>query len=306
MHRPLLLLFLLLALTVPALADSLTITPDMQFSYAASLFETQDFETAQVEFKRFLHFFPSDPRVPEAQFKTAEALFHLQRFKAASQILNQIIEENPDAPFAQNACFLQSEAFLKMGNPVYAQLVLQNFLKLTEDTELRDRIYDQLFRFHIRETGRLGKDELDKARNVLTQISPQGRETYQVQARLAALDRAEFVKTKDPRVSGILAVVPGAGYLYCERYKDAMTSFVFNAGVMYAAKEAFRKENYGLGGVITFVGSGFYAGSIYGSVTAAHKYNKARQTEWLDREFHLTGGPTQDADGWQFSLNYPF
>lgn len=44
------------------------------------------------------------------------------------------------------------------------------------------------------------------------------------------------------------------------------------------------------GGVITFVETGFYSGNIYGSITAAHKYNKAAQIKILNKTFDFEPG----------------
>ncbi len=36
-----------------------------------------------------------------------------------------------------------------------------------------------------------------------------------------------------------------------------------------------------LGAVVTFVGFGFYAGNIHGSITSAHKYNQAQDRRFV-------------------------
>lgn len=266
----------------------LVITPDIQFTYAQELFQQQDHITAQTEFKRFIHFFPDDPRTREAEFKTAVSLYHSEQFYEAAKRFNKIIEERgEDEPYARESYFMQSKAFEAMGNTGYAQLILQNFLKLTEDTATRDRIYLELANIHIQETQRLGKDGLDQAAKYLTLIRSKKTMDDQISRKLTAINLARSAPRKNPTAAGILAVIPGGGMLYCERYKDAFVSFCLNTGLMYAAYQAFNHDNPALGGVITFVESGFYAGNIYGSITAAHKYNKAAQIEILNREFNL-------------------
>jgi hypothetical protein len=81
----------------------------------------------------------------------------------------------------------------------------------------------------------------------------------------------------------LLSIVPGGGQLYCNRYQDAMTAFLINAGLIWAAWEAFDNEQYALGSVISFVEFGFYAGNIYGAVSSAHKYNRDRIAEFRER-----------------------
>ena len=285
----------------------LVITPDMQFSYADQLLGRQEYGAARTEFLRFVHFFSEDPRRDEARYKAAMALYHTGQFPAAARAFNQIIlEEDETSCFVKNSFFMQSRAFKAMDNLGYAQMVLQNFLKLTHDPATRDQIYLELADLEITETRKLGRDGLDQARDYLTRIRPAARERLQVPARLNAIGRAKAAPRKNPTLSGALALVPGTGFLYCGRYKDAFVSFCLNTGLMYAAYTAFDHDNPALGGVISFVETGFYTGNIYGSVTAAHKHNKAGQIKILDRVFHLQAGIDPAGSSYLFKLNHPF
>lgn len=267
--------------------SGLFITADMQFDYAQTLFEQQDFTAAQVEFKRFIHFFPKDPRHDRADYTAGVALFRSGQYYEAAKRFDTIIRQskNIDSPWARKSCFMQSQAFEAMGNTGYAQVVLQNYLKLTRDTDTKDRIYLELARMHIQNTATPGKDELDNARKNLMLISPEKQQEYNVTKQLESIDNAMNAPTKSPGLAGILAIIPGGGMLYCERYKDAFISFCFNTGLIWAAYTAFDNDNPALGGVITFVETGFYSGNIYGSITAAHKYNKAAKIKILNKTF---------------------
>ena len=267
--------------------SSLFITAGMQFDYAQALFEQEDFTAAQVEFKRFIHFFPKDPRHDRADYTAGVALFRSGQYYEAAKRFDTIIRQskNIDNPWARQSCFMQSQAFEAMGNTGYAQVVLQNYLKLTRDTDTKDRIYLELARMHIQNTATPGKDELDNARKNLMLISPEKQQEYNVTKQLESIENAMNAPTKSPVLAGILAIIPGGGMLYCERYKDAFISFCFNTGLIWAAYTAFDNDNPALGGVITFVETGFYSGNIYGSITAAHKYNKAAKIKILNKTF---------------------
>ncbi len=304
----LLMLFLIHVPIVKA-SDSpgMVITPNLQFSYADGLYQAGDHTAAQVEFKRFIHFFPDDHRTHEAKFKIAAALYQSGQYHEAAQGFNKIILYNGEEDeFTRDAYFLQSKAFAAMGNTGYAQLVLENYSKLTDDPQTRDRIYLELAKIHIRETRNLGTDSLDQAEKYLTLISPEGRSDNRVAYQLEAIDQVRASPRKNPTLSGILAIIPGGGFLYCERYKDAFITFCLNAGLMYAAYESFNNDNPALGGIITFVEAGFYAGNIHGSVSAAHKYNKTQQIKILDREFRLGGNFDPVNQSYMFTLNHPF
>lgn len=272
--------------------SGLFITADMQFDYAQALFEQEDFIAAQVEFKRFIHFFRKDPRRERADYTAGVALFRSGQYYEAAKRFDTIIRQSKDidSPWARKSCFMQSQAFEAMGNTGYAQVVLQNYLKLTRDTDTKDRIYLELARMHIQNTATPGKDELDNARKNLILISPEKQQEYNVTQQLESIDNAMNAPTKSPVLAGILAIIPGGGMLYCERYKDAFISFCFNTGLIWAAYTAFDNDNPALGGVITFVETGFYSGNIYGSITAAHKYNKAAKIKILNKTFDFEPG----------------
>lgn len=288
-------------------APGLVITPGRQYAYAMKLYEEGDFTAAQVEFKRFLHFFPDHPKGEQARFKTASALYRSGRYHEAAKRLNDLAPGGTtDSALALEACFLQSRAFLAMGNTGYARLVLQNCLKLNDDPAARDRIYLELAGIHIRESTAPGTDVLDEAARYLTLIRPESREENGVAYKLTAIERVKSAPKKSPAAAGILAIIPGGGFLYCGRYKDAFAAFCLNAGLMYAAYEAFDQGNPALGGILSFVEAGFYAGNVYGSVSAAHKHNHRQKVRILNREFQLGGSVDPAGRSYALTLSHPF
>lgn len=307
--KPFVCLFMLVAWGCLPLhaGEHLTITADMQFSYADERYGALDFTAAEVEFKRFIHFFPGDDRIREAEFKTGMSLLKLGRYREAAKRFDAIIRQGGEDPIVVESYFMQSQAFLEMGNTGYAQIVLRNFLKLTRDVDIRDRIHDRLALIQVRASTALGEDgRLDQAGASLERISPANTERLKTREKQAAVAAARTARQKDPVLAGALAVVPGGGFLYTERYKDAFVTFCLNAGLMFAAYEAFDSGNEALGGVIAFVETGFYTGNIYGSVSAAHKHNKKQQIEILDKAFRLDSRFDLRDDSFMFSLSHQF
>jgi hypothetical protein len=107
-------------------------------------------------------------------------------------------------------------------------------------------------------------------------ITPANRNRYRVADLRQSLTAHDAIPTKSPALAGTLSIVPGGGQLYCNRYRDALTAFTFNAGLILASWEAFDNDLPALGGVIAFVEFGFYAGNIYGAMSSAHKFNRDR------------------------------
>lgn len=304
-------LILVLALQLPAagpgaFGKDLVISPDMQFDYALQCYQKQDYETAVVELKRFAHFFPGDRRAGEAKFLGAMGLYHLKRFREAAGVFNEIILAGEESAFTEESYFMQSKAFMGMGNLGYAKIVLQNYLKLTDDGAARDRVHSLLADLEVQTSNGINKENLEEARENLLKISPEGSPQYMATDRADTLEKALAVPQKNPTLAGLLAVVPGAGFLYCERYQDALVSFLLNAGLMVAAYEAFDQGNEALGGVIGLVETGFYAGNIYGSMTTAHRYNQNAVLNILNTRFSLTSGLDVENKAWSMGLKYDF
>jgi hypothetical protein len=83
------------------------------------------------------------------------------------------------------------------------------------------------------------------------------------------------LKERSPFVAGVLSgVLPGAGHIYAGAYKDGILAFLVNGALIGGAYEAFDKEVYVAGGLVSLVGLGFYSGNIYGAVNSAYHTNK--------------------------------
>ncbi len=303
-----LILFLLLALVqnTHAREDQLIITAQNQYAYAEKLFNDQDYDTAIVELKRFIHFFPDSMLVDQARFTLAVCLFNLRKYHEAARAFNDIIIKDRGNDLTKDAYFYQSKSFLNMGNTGYAQIVLQNFLKLTEKRETKDRIYFNLVQLHLEEARKSIPGSLALARKYVSKISDSGADKYNTDHYADLIFKAEHAPKKNPTVAGLSAIIPGGGFLYCERYHDALVTFLLNAGLMVAAYEAYDKDNIALASVIGFVETGFYTGNIYGSISSAHKYNLAQRLKILNQEFSISSAFDPEKKEYAVSFNFGF
>ena len=112
-----------------------------------------------------------------------------------------------------------------------------------------------------------------------------------------------------PKLAGVLSVIPGAGQLYCGRYKDALSAFIVNGGLIWAAVESFDNELYALGTTISIFGFGFYTGNIYGAITSAHKYNQVQTQKYirqLQKQYHIGLLSPSKNDGIMLTFQYIF
>jgi TolA-binding protein len=263
--------------TPPDSNPSVMITPDKQFNYAENLFSNHDYSTAVMEYKRFVYFFPEDKRVERAMYQTGMSYYLGGDFKAAVESFKKLVDEYVDSDYAIKSYFKISEAYMKLMAFDPAIINLNNLIVVAYDEDVRDEAYYRLGWIYL-ETA-----SWEKGRQYFSKISVKNKDKYRLEKLAAELDTEKLIPKKNPKLAGFLSVIPGAGYLYCERYQDALIAFLINGALIYAAYESFDSENPALGGLLAFVGVGFYAGNIYGAVTSAHKYNRKKTGLFLEK-----------------------
>lgn len=260
-----------------------------QFQLAQTLFSEKEFLAAANEYIRFYHLFPNHENVALAGYKTGVCFFYAGRFQDAIRHLEKISGDFSDDGFAPDAMFKLSEVYAAMEKPGRAVAVLRGLITLTGNTPVRDRacfILGWLLLDNVHELKSQSDYKIDpvkEAENFFSMISPQGKKEYRIEESIASLKKRHLVKKKSPATAGALSVVPGGGFLYCERYRDALVSFLLNSSLILAAYHSFENDNDFLGGVISFVEAGFYTGNIYGSVSSAHKYNRNKQKKYINK-----------------------
>jgi len=288
------------------LGKQLIITSGMQYEYALELFEAEDYDTAIVEFKRFIHFFPESEYLEQAEYNIAVCLFNKKKYHEAARAFNEIIIKDQDNDIIEQAVFFQSRSFMQLGNRGYAQIVLQNYLKLVDDINIKDKIYFNLAQIQLSYARQFKQGSLALAKKYLSKISASNANKYKTDEYSDLIFKAEHAPRKNPKAAGLFAIIPGGGFLYSERYHDALITFILNTGLMYAAWEAWDNDNKALAGVIGFVETGFYTGNIYGSITSAHKYNHAQTLKILGRDVYISPdfGPEDKAYGLSFNFKF--
>ncbi len=112
-----------------------------------------------------------------------------------------------------------------------------------------------------------------------------GDHAFAVQAALNSdlVRHAEQAGRRSPTAAGLLATIPGAGYLYCGHVRSGISALVVNSVFVFSACQAFRHDQDILGGFLSFLSLTWYSSSIYGSVQAAHRYNRQQRDLYLDQ-----------------------
>ncbi|MCP3924235.1 MAG: outer membrane protein assembly factor BamD [Desulfobacterales bacterium] len=267
-------------------AEKYIVDSESLFKYANGALKEKDYERAVSEFKKFIFYFPKDNKVTEARYNIAYSKYLsddlIKCEKALKNLINYLLKEDDQIKTTKSITFksfiLLVKCYEKQRKIQLALNEFRNLSMLTEDNKILDLIHY--------ETGWLfyKNSMFPQAEKSFQKISPEGKIRYNLSEINTSLTRGNDLNYKSPTLSGILSIIPGGGYIYSERYRDAFISFLFNGLMIYATVEAFDSGNEGLGSILAFIETGFYSGNIYGSYNAAEKYNRKIRRDFIKRE----------------------
>ena len=98
-------------------------------------------------------------------------------------------------------------------------------------------------------------------------------------ASRAAIERLATARYKNVTTASLLAIIPGAGYLYTKQPGSAITSLLTNGLLAYAVYSSLKADNYGLSILAGLFSVSFYIGNIAGSGSSATRYNERIRRE---------------------------
>ncbi|MFZ5570392.1 MAG: tetratricopeptide repeat protein [Thermodesulfobacteriota bacterium] len=290
-------------------AGAFDIQADDQYQYARILFEQQDYRQAAAEYQRFIHYFPDDSRADEAAYRIGISHYRSRDYRLAIRSFRRMIDGHDFGGPWFSTCYMISRCYLDMGETAAAMTVMNNLATITDDPDEKDAAHYVLGWIHLERLWAEGKntpfDSFEASRKCFGRIDPASRDDYRLDPLTAELDQADRIPKKNPWVAGGLSIIPGGGQLYCGRYQDAVTALLVNTAFGIAAVESFDNELHALGGLISLVGLGFYAGNIYGAVSDAHKYNREQRRHFAGRLKALEVRFSVDKP-FAFSLRYDF
>lgn len=248
---------------------------EKQFEFAESLFQQGDFFRAITEYKRFIFFYPEDELVEDAYFRIGESYFRVGRWDDTITSVDEFLNEFPESDLADAALFLKATAQRNLNRYDEALTSYSQIVKRGIEPYKDQAIYQSAMVF-------VARNEWEKAKSALS-LMPEASPLYPAAKTYSeGLDRINEIPSKSPAVAGSLAaVLPGAGHVYTERYRDAAIAFLLNGAFIWSAVELFRKEEYVTGGIVTFFELGWYSGNIYSAVSSAHKYNERSKGDYL-------------------------
>ena len=170
-----------------------------------------------------------------------------------------------------------SMAHYKLGN---FDLAINNFLNITSlDTNfiitprqklLNGLLYANLYKW---------EDAKDIYKNLSTDF-PQNK-LFNV--NYETINNFKILKEKNPTLSGIISIIPGAGYFYTGHKQTAVSAFVINSLLAYATYTNIKSKNYGMAILTGIFNLSFYIGNIQGSIKSAKRFNLQKKKSLINK-----------------------
>ncbi len=254
----------------------ITLDADQLFDYALKSYRAGDYAESAYSLHSFVHFFPEDKKVGKAMLMRGFCLYSQKKYSEAASVFRTVFESGKYTTEELNtAGLMTAQSLVSSGDRPSAIAFMENWMQATgnDSTDKIDRIrYETAWLY-------LSNDDMQTAEKRFSDIKDAFE--YRIPEIRKDLEKVpEFEKS--PAVAGTLAVIPGAGFAYLGRYSDAFAAFAVNTALGIAAFQSFDRDMPALGGIISFVGAGFYLGGVYGSVAAAKKMNRNNRAAFYE------------------------
>jgi hypothetical protein len=272
--------------------------------FAEQLMREGEYFRAITEYRRFLFYYPDDPRRAMVHFSIGLAFYRGESYGEALQTFQEVTRQYPHTAYGKQAWLWQGESLIKQGQYTTAEGI---FKAITEQFP-SDRIGQQAR--YQRAWALLYQRRWRNAATQFQQVAPDS-DLYQ-SAQLLAQEAlvGERLPTKSPVLAGIFSgLFPGSGQLYNGRLGDALLAFFLNSLFIVGAIEAIHNDAPAIAGILSFFGAGWYAGNVYGAINGAHKHNRHTTETFLGNlanRFHLVLPETRQTPmlSVQFSLGF--
>ncbi|MBN2032038.1 MAG: tetratricopeptide repeat protein [Deltaproteobacteria bacterium] len=268
-------LFLLLQSTASP-STRIILDGEDQFGFAEQAVESGDYLRAVGEFERFIYFFPDHVKVPQARLQIGICYLKAGDFEAARKVLDKLHRKYPENVLGGKALLLMGESYYRQGFYKEAEYHYGKVAETYPQPELKNNAIYRLgwCRMH---TG-----SWRAASDTFGTVGPESFLYPASQDLIQKSLHGEMLPYKDPTKAGVLAaVLPGMGHAYCNRYRDALVSFLINGLFIWAALESFNNDREVLGSILVFAELGWYSGNIYSAVNSTHKYNRKLKEDFL-------------------------
>jgi hypothetical protein len=244
--------------------------------FADHLYETGDFLRAAGEYQRYLTAVAYEQSSDSIYYKVIRSRFFGEDYVRCHQYLDNYAMHYPRSSRISDINLLKAIVYSSEGNYEISNALASGVE--SGDLPLRALIpavnYTKLGEFELARSISCSQQDVGSVN-----VSPYLPDLESLCRKLGTADP----KYKSPFLAASLAIVPGAGKLYCGNAGDAFNSAFLIGLLGYLSYDGFHDDGRSSvrGWVFGTLGCGFYAGNIYGSAIAARLYNRKVKDDFI-------------------------
>jgi len=243
-------------------------------AFARYLYEYGEFSAAVVEARRAQFLTPDPTLKSRASLLIAFTKYRAGNYQGCIQEVTALLAETPEN---YNLLVLQGLALVKLGDGTGYRLVRQVAEADSPSAAARERAVIALL------WGALERAMWPSARYWLEQVPPESSLARQTERLTQKLMDAELLPSKKPALAGgLAAIIPGAGHLYCQRPRDAITALLLNGLFIWGTVECFAHDQEAAGIILGSLELTWYVGNVVSAVNVAHRYNQRQVHSYLE------------------------
>jgi len=245
--------------------------------FANHLFKNGHYYQAVTEYERFIYFNPDHPSIPTARLKIAYCYKLGEQYERALELFRNLVDDYRGLEVGIEAAYQVGECYSQSEDYELALIEFENFVADNPHHSLTEKAKWEMAWAHIY------LENYSSASRQLLLVEEGSLYQNPSQELARALEELPHLPRKSPVVAGLLsAIIPGAGHLYMGKKKQAFSSFITNVILFFGSYEAFSKEIYAAGGLLSFFSINYYSGNIFGALNSAHKFNRKVRKKYLE------------------------
>jgi len=245
-----------------------------QKAFIDYLFQKKYYSQAIIESERLLFNYPESRHKHYLLILIGDCYAFGGDEQTAHKKYQEFISENPDSPLLPTVYLRVGKLFANSRN---YKAAISYFKKIPTNIFSSD-------------------NEIKKAKTwiLLLTLLDEGANEAKGKSKELSLDNDNYIQDmfksydslvfKSPKIAGTLsAILPGAGQLYLDRNRDALTAFILNGLFIWGIVESFDKGNTATGIILSVFEVGWYGGNIYSAVNGAYKHNRKLKDSFKNR-----------------------
>jgi tetratricopeptide (TPR) repeat protein len=270
---------------------------DKLFFFSISLFENREYYRAITELNRYMYFYPNGKYHKVSHLIIADSYYRGEKYQEAISEYDKYTLSYPNDMYFYFAYLWKGRALHELGENYQAREIFLSILNDSNELKIRRAAFLNLFCVDLFTQDNIPPKSLLTSPDILGLLSNNDLDKFS-----NFYEESSKENFKSPLLSGILSTIfPGSGLIYLKKYQEFLIALILNGVTTYSSVELFLREEYFYGGALALLEVGWYGGTIYHSVSSAHKHNYRIKSSRTDK-FKILFIPRNKERPWSIGI----